>query len=102
MYELGVEERRVVEDRLPGQFRRADQAAVQDERAAHPAVAGRHDQQVPGVAAGSVPVLGQRGQVDVVGRRVGTGPSRLTCIILFCVAGEQNPARRIRDAPWIR
>jgi hypothetical protein len=49
------------------------QVAVQDERAAHAAVAGRHDQQVPGVAAGSVPVLGQRGQVDVAGRRAGTG-----------------------------
>jgi hypothetical protein len=45
------------------------QPAAQDERAAHTPVTGRHDQQVPGVAAGSVPVLGQRGQVDVVGRR---------------------------------
>jgi len=45
------------------------QVAVEHERPANALVAGGHHQQVPGVAARAVPVLGQRGQVDVVGRR---------------------------------
>jgi RNA polymerase sigma-70 factor (ECF subfamily) len=47
------------------------QRAIEHQRAAYAAVTGGHDQQVPGVAAGSVPVLGQRGEVDVVRGRAG-------------------------------
>jgi len=58
---------------VPGFHPEAGTAGVQDavehERPANALVAGGHHQQVPGVAARAVPVLGQRGQVDVVGRR---------------------------------
>jgi hypothetical protein len=45
--------------------------AVEHEGAANAPVTGRHHQQVPGLPAGAVPVLGQRGQVDVVGGQAG-------------------------------
>src|SRR5712691_6220849 len=45
--------------------------AAEHERASDAPVTGGHDQQVPGVAARTVPVLGQRGEVDVVGGRHG-------------------------------
>ncbi len=58
---------------MPGLHPQAGTAGVEraaeHERAAHAPVAGRHDQQVGGAAASAVPVLGQRGQVDVVGHR---------------------------------
>jgi len=45
------------------------ECAVEHQRAAHAPVTGRHHQQVPGVTARAVPVLGQRGHVNVVGHR---------------------------------
>ncbi len=73
---------------VPGFHAEAGAAGVEraadHERAADALVAGGHDQQVPGVASGAVPVLGQRGEVDVVGGRRGrparagdTGPLHL-------------------------
>jgi hypothetical protein len=52
--------------------------AVEHEGAADAPVTGGHYQQVPGVPAGAVPMLGQRGQVDVVGGQAGRGGSART------------------------
>ncbi len=64
--------------------------AVEHERSADALVAGGHHQQVRGVAARAVPVLGQRGEVDVVGR-CRSGPGR---------AGQAGPSGlRGEDVP---
>ncbi|GAA2826564.1 hypothetical protein GCM10010441_58810 [Kitasatospora paracochleata] len=66
------------------------QPAVDDEGAADAAVAGGDQQQVPGAASGAVPVLGERGQVGVVGDGGGEGGTGLRAQVgLADLLGEQ-------------
>lgn len=64
---------------LEGQPRTAGvQTAVEDEGAADAAVARGHAEQMLGSAAGAVPVLGERGEVDIVSGERGAGDARFT------------------------
>ncbi|BFO19364.1 hypothetical protein SHKM778_57520 [Streptomyces sp. KM77-8] len=83
---------------LQGESRTAGvQAAVEHQRAAHTTVAGGHAQQVAGAASGAVPVFGEGGEVDVVGREGGPSiPAARTCSAKISRTGAPAGQARCR------